>query len=221
LNSPIENDWSPKRAAFDKVQPACPAALEQAWLYLEQAWLYDDSIAGVSDNEIHLAIITADGGSVATLQTAEPRLLVRLTRGPITVHADLLPEIAKAVRADYPRLSRNLLFWMPDIIGGAATMRPICKRQMTPGYSSTSSLIPTPCAQTFSGTGAMHCHRRKRTRPKSATTAASARLRISSPTISKIAEHRNTAGRQAFSCGQLPIRSKKTRFCFRRSIMAT
>ena len=55
MNSPIENDWSPKRAAFDKVQSACPAALEQAWLY-------DDPIAGVSDNEIHRAITTADGG---------------------------------------------------------------------------------------------------------------------------------------------------------------
>lgn len=143
MNSPIEIDWSPKRAAFDKVQSACPAALEQAWLY-------DDSIAGVSDNEIHRAIIAADGGPVATLQTAERRLpvglnLVRLTRGPVTAHADLLPEIAKAVRADYPRLSRNLLFWMPDIIGGAAAMRPIGKRQMTTGCTTAwLDLQPDP-----------------------------------------------------------------------------
>ena len=138
MNSPIENDWSPKRAAFDKVQSACPAALEQAWLY-------DDSIAGVSDNEIHRASITADGGSVATLQTAEPRPPAGLTCGPVTVHADLLPELVKAVRADYPRLSRNLLFWMPDIIGGAAAMRPIGKSQMTTGYTTGRlNLQPDP-----------------------------------------------------------------------------
>lgn len=134
MNSRIEIDWSPKRAAFEKVQSVCPAPLEQAWLY-------GDSIAAVSGTEIHRAIVTSDDAPVATLQTAERRLpagfnLVRLTRGPVTARADLLPGMARALRADYPRLSRNLLFWMPDIIDGDAAMRSIGKRKMTTGYTT-------------------------------------------------------------------------------------
>lgn len=145
MNSRIEIDWTPKRAAFDKVQTACPAPLEQAWLY-------GDSIAGVSNNDIHRAIVTAGGSPVAALQTAERKLpgglnLVRLTRGPVTATPALLPDIAKAIRADYPRLSRNLLFWMPDVIDGAAAMRPIGKRKMTTGYTTAwLDLQPDPDA---------------------------------------------------------------------------
>lgn len=143
LNSPIEIDWSPKRAAFEKVQSTCPAPLEQAWAY-------GDAIAEVSSNELHRAIVISDGRPIGTLQTAERRLpaglnLVRLTRGPVTARTDLLPDIARALRADYPRLSRNLLFWMPDVIGGAAAMRPIGKRKMTTGYTTAwLDLHPEP-----------------------------------------------------------------------------
>lgn len=134
MNSSIEIDWSPKRATFDRVQAASPAPLEQAWAY-------GDAIAGVSKNEIRRAVILVDGAATAALQTAERRLptglrLVRLTRGPVTARPDLLPDIAKTLRADYPRLSRNLLFWMPDTIDGAQAMRRIGKRMMTSGYTT-------------------------------------------------------------------------------------
>ena len=134
MNSPIEIDWSPKRAAFDKVQTTCPAPLEQAWAY-------GDAIASVSSNEIHRAVVSVGGEALAALQTAERRLpgglnLVRLTRGPVTAQPDLLPQFAKALRADYPRLSRNLLFWMPDSIDAAPAMRSIGKRKMTTGYTT-------------------------------------------------------------------------------------
>lgn len=143
LNSPIEIDWSPKRAAFERVQAASPAPLEQAWAY-------GDAIAEVSNNEIHRAVVNMNGAPTATLQTAERRLptglrLVRLTRGPVTAYTDQLPDIAKALRADYPRLSRNLLFWMPDTIDGTAAMRPIGKRKMTTGYTTAwLDLQPEP-----------------------------------------------------------------------------
>lgn len=143
LNSPIAIDWSPKRAAFEKIQSACPAPLEQAWAYGE-------SIGSVSTNEIHRAIVIADSRPVATLQTAERRLpgglnLVRLTRGPVTAQPGFLPDIARALRADYPRLSRNLVFWMPDTVDAAAAMRPIGKRQMTTGYTTAwLDLAPAP-----------------------------------------------------------------------------
>lgn len=143
LNSLIEIDWTPKRAAFDKVQAMSPAPLEQTWAY-------GDSIAEISAVELHRAVVTADGAPVAALQTAERRIpgglnLVRLTRGPVTAQPDLLPNIAKALRADYPHLSRNLLFWMPDIVDGAPAMRSIGKRKMTTGYTTAwLDLQPEP-----------------------------------------------------------------------------
>jgi hypothetical protein len=143
LNSRIEIDWSPKRAAYERIQAACPAPLEQAWAY-------GDSIAAVSTNEIRRAIVMFEGSPVATLQTAERWLpagfkLIRLTRGPVTAHPELLPDIARALRAEYPRLTRNLLFWMPDAIGGADAMRPIGKRMMTTGYTTAwLDLQPPP-----------------------------------------------------------------------------
>ena len=134
LNSRIEIDWSPKRAAYERIQATCPAPLEQAWAY-------GDSIAAMSTNEIRRASVMFEGSPVATIQTAERRLpagfnLVRLTRGPVTARPELLPDIARALRAEYPRLSRNLMFWMPDVIGGADAMRPIGKRMMTTGYTT-------------------------------------------------------------------------------------
>jgi hypothetical protein len=143
LNSRIEIDWSPKRAAYERIQATCPAPLEQAWAY-------GDSIAEVSTTEIHRATVIAQGSPVATIQTVERRLpagfnLVRLTRGPVSARKELLPDIARAVRADYPRLSRNLLFWMPDVVGGADVMRPIGKRMMTTGYTTAwLDLQPEP-----------------------------------------------------------------------------
>ncbi|CAN0464671.1 unnamed protein product, partial [Discosporangium mesarthrocarpum] len=134
------------RASFEKVQANFPAALEQAWAYGE-------AIAGVSGNDIHRAIVKSAGTAVATLQTAERRLpaglnLVRLTRGPVAAQPGLLPDIAKALRADYPRLSRNLLFWMPDSVDAAPAMRPIGKRKMTTGYT-TAWLDLQPATETL------------------------------------------------------------------------
>ena len=143
LNSHIEIDWTPKRAAYERIQAACPSPLEQAWAY-------GDSIAEISKVEIRRATIIAQGSPVVTIQTAERKLpagfnLVRLTRGPVSTTPELLPQFARALRTEYPRLSRNLLFWMPDVLGGADSMRPIGKRMMTNGYTTAwLDLQPEP-----------------------------------------------------------------------------
>ena len=143
LNSAIAIDWTPQRAIYARTQDDGPAALEQSWTY-------GDTLAAVSANEIRRGVVDIDGVPVATVQTAEKRLpgglnLVRLTRGPVLARPELLPDIVKAIRADYPRFSRNLLFWMPDTADSAPVMRPIGKRQMTTGYTTAwLDLRPEP-----------------------------------------------------------------------------
>lgn len=136
-------DWSPRRKLYDDIQSGTPSPLEQCWTY-------GDAIAAVSPNEIRRGVIEIDGLPAATVQTAERRTpgglrLVRLTRGPVTAQADLLPELARAIRSEYPRLSRNLLFWMPDTTDAAPAMGAIGKRQMTSGYTTAwLDLHPEP-----------------------------------------------------------------------------
>lgn len=143
LNSAIAIDWTPTRAIYAKTQDDGPAPLEQSWAY-------GDAIAAVSANEIWRGVVELDGTPAATVQTAEKRLpgglnLVRLTRGPVLARPELLSDIVKAIRADYPRFSRNLLFWMPDTVDAAIEMRPIGKRQMTTGYTTAwLDLRPEP-----------------------------------------------------------------------------
>ena len=124
-------DWSVLRALYDTVQLETPAPLEQSWNYGE-------AINAASFNDIRRGIVKIDGEPVAAFQTAERSFppgfkLIRLTRGPVTACPELLPEFAQAVREEYPRWSRNLLFWMPDATGA---MRAIGKRPMTTGYTT-------------------------------------------------------------------------------------
>lgn len=136
-------DWNPKQAAFDRVQNACPSPLEQSWQY-------GDAIAEVSANEIWRGVVQVNDKPVATVQTAERRLpgglnLVRLTRGPVLTDPKLRTDVIGAIRADYPRFSRNLLFWMPDMTDASTDMRSIGKRPMTTGYTTAwLDLRPEP-----------------------------------------------------------------------------
>ena len=127
-------DWSAQRALFDTLQFDAPAPLEQAWNYGE-------AVNAASFNEVRRGIVELDGLPVASLQTAERRLpgglnLVRLTRGPVAAQPGVLAEIARAVRASYPRFSRHILFWMPDAVAPETVMRSIGKRPMTSGYTT-------------------------------------------------------------------------------------
>lgn len=142
-NSATTIDWSPKQAVYARVQDSCPAPLEQSWAYGE-------AIAEVSTNDVWRGVVEMDGNQVATVQTAERRLpgglnLVRLTRGPVLSQPELLSDIVGAIRADYPRWSRNLLFWMPDLLDAAPAMRGVGKRPMTTGYTTAwLDLRPEP-----------------------------------------------------------------------------
>lgn len=134
LNSDITIDWEPKRAAFVKAQNDGPAPLEQSWAY-------GDALATVSNNDIWRGVIDIDGAPVATVQVAERRLptglrLVRLTRGPVVAEAQYLSDAIAVIRADYRRWSRNLVFWMPDVVDPVPIMRRIGKRPMTTGYTT-------------------------------------------------------------------------------------
>lgn len=143
LNGTVSIDWTPKQAVYVRTQDACPAPLEQSWQY-------GDAIADVSANDVWRGVIDIDGEPVATVQTAERRLpgglkLVRLTRGPVMARPEFLGDTVDAIRADYPRWSRNLLFWMPDLIDPAPAMRGIGKRPMTTGYTTAwLDLRPEP-----------------------------------------------------------------------------
>ena len=182
MNSHIEIDWTPKRAAYERIQAACPSPLEQAWAY-------GDSMAEISKVEIRRATIIAQGSPVATIQTAERKLpagfnLVRLTRGPVSTTPELLPQFARALRTEYPRLSRNLLFWMPDVLGGADSMRPIGKRMMTNGYTTAwLDLQPEPdvLRANLRGNWRNALAQAEADAPKYATIAAHAKSRHSSP----------------------------------------
>lgn len=143
LNSTIAIDWTPDRAVYVGAQNARPAPLEQSWQY-------GDAIADASANEIWRGAIDVDGEPVATVQTAERRMpgglnLVRLTRGPVVARPELFDDVADAIRADYPRWSRNLLFWMPDVADAGPAMRRLGKRPMTTGYTTAwLDLRPEP-----------------------------------------------------------------------------
>lgn len=127
-------DWNPKQAAYVRAQNICAAPLEQSWQY-------GQAIAEMSANEIWRGVIERDGKPVATVQTAERRLpgglnLVRLTRGPVLENREIVADVVEAIHADYPRWSRNLVFWMPDLADPTPVMRAIGKRPMTTGYTT-------------------------------------------------------------------------------------
>ena len=108
---------------------------------LEQSWNFGEAINAASFNDIRRGIVEIDGKPVAVFQTAERSFppgvkLKRLTRGPVTACLELLPTIAQAVRQEYPRWSRNLLFWMPDVTDVTGAIRAIGKRSMTIGYTT-------------------------------------------------------------------------------------
>lgn len=127
-------DWSAPRALFDTLQFDIPAPLEQSWNYGE-------AINAASFNDVRRGVVEIDGEPIAALQTVERKLpialnLVRLTRGPVSAQAGLLDAFAKSLRSNYPRWSRNILFWMPDVADADGPMRSIGKRPMTSGYTT-------------------------------------------------------------------------------------
>ena len=138
LNAPLTLDWSPSPDAYDRI-------LSRGAVPLEQAWHYGEAIAAVSRNGIRRAIVFRDGDPVGALQVAERILpagirLVRIVRGPVIPDAAAATpgEIARAIRAGFPRWSRTLLFWMPDLPPEDAgrTLTPIGKRPMTAPYAT-------------------------------------------------------------------------------------
>ena len=138
MNAPLTLDWSPSPDAYGRI-------LSRGAAPLEQAWDYGDAIAAVSRNGIRRAIVRRDGDPVAALQVVERTLpaglrLVRLVRGPVIPDpaAATPDEIARAIRAEFPRWSRTLLFWMPDLSPEDASrvLTPLGKRPMTAPYAT-------------------------------------------------------------------------------------
>ncbi len=146
--APLTFDWSPARNAYERILAQGPAPLEQDWNYGE-------ALATVSRNDVRRALICRKGVPVAAVQAVHRRLpaglrLVRIVRGPVVPPGDagVSPgEIGRAVRAEFPRWSRTLLFWMPDLSPDRAqdALRPIGKRPMTTAYSTAwADLSPAP-----------------------------------------------------------------------------
>ncbi|PJI37481.1 GNAT family N-acetyltransferase [Ferrovibrio sp.] len=143
------------------MSPADWAAAQNALRFsvLEQSWCYGAAIAAVTRGKVQPErwLLRRDDGSMAGLAQAFVRRIsllghfVRLVRGPLFVPG--LPrterEAALAlIRAQYPWRARCLLWWLPELNGGAdsdATMAQLGLRPMMTGYSSIRcDLRPTP-----------------------------------------------------------------------------
>ena len=147
MKAPLTLDWSPSRNAYNRLLSRGPVPLEQAWDYGE-------AVAAVSRNTIRRALVARDGVPVAAMQTVERPLpagfrLVRIVRGPVVPdYVGTEPgEIACTVRTEYPRLSRTLLFWMPDLTpeNAGQALAVVGKRPMTAPYATAwIDLSPGP-----------------------------------------------------------------------------
>ena len=126
---------------------------------LEQSWCYGAATAAVTRGKVQPErwLLRRDDGSIAGLAQAFVRRIsplgrfVRIVRGPLFV-----PGVARAerdaalalLRAQYPWRERCLLWWLPELNGGAeseATMARLGMRPMMTGYSSIRcDLRPAP-----------------------------------------------------------------------------
>lgn len=141
--------------------PADWAAAQTALRFsvLEQSWCYGAATAAVTRDKVRPErwLLRRSDGSVAGLVQAFVRRVpplgrfVRIVRGPLFV-----PGLARAdreaalalVRRTYPWRERCLLWWLPELNGGAeseAVMAQLGLRPMMTGYSSIRcDLRPPP-----------------------------------------------------------------------------
>lgn len=136
---------------------AAQAAVRQS--VLEQSWCYGAATAAVTQDKVQperWLLRRADGGLAGLVQVFVRRIaplgrFVRIVRGPLFV-----PGLSRTerdaglalIRAAYPWRQRCLLWWLPELNGGAeseATMLQLGLRPMMTGYSSIRcDLRPTP-----------------------------------------------------------------------------
>jgi hypothetical protein len=141
--------------------PADWAAAQTALRFsaLEQSWCYGAATAAVTRGKVQPErwLLRRDDGSVAGLAQAFVRKasslgrLVRIVRGPLFVPG--LPRTDRdaalaLIRKQYPWRERCLLWWLPELNGGAeseAVMAQLGLRPMMTGYSSIRcDLRPPP-----------------------------------------------------------------------------
>lgn len=142
-------------------RPADWAAAQTALRFgaLEQSWCYGDATAQVTRGKVQPErwLLQGDDGSTIGLVQAFVRRVsslgrfVRIVRGPLFapgVARDDRDAALALVRAQYPWRGRCLLWWLPELNGGAeseAAMAQLGMRPMMTGYSSIRcDLRPSP-----------------------------------------------------------------------------
>jgi hypothetical protein len=141
--------------------PADWAAAQNALRFsvLEQSWCYGAATAAVTRDKVQPErwLLRRDDSSIAGLVQAFIRRIpplgrfVRIVRGPLFVpglsRTDREAALA-LIRAQYPWRDRCLLWWLPELNGGAeseAVMAQLGLRPMMTGYSSIRcDLRPPP-----------------------------------------------------------------------------
>jgi len=141
--------------------PADWAAAQAALRFsvLEQSWCYGAATAAVTQGKVQperWLLQRSDGSIVGLVQIFVRRIpalgrFVRVVRGPLfvpgTPRADRDAALA-LLRAHYPWRDRCLLWWLPELNGGAeseAAMAQLGMRPMVTGYSSIRcDLRPAP-----------------------------------------------------------------------------
>lgn len=141
--------------------PADWAAAQNALRFsvLEQSWCYGAATAAVTRDRVEperWLLRGKDGGVAGLVQAFVRRIpalgrFVRIVRGPLFVPGLSRTEREAAlalVRAQYPWRARCLLWWLPELNGGAeseAVMAQLGLRPMMTGYSSIRcDLRPPP-----------------------------------------------------------------------------
>lgn len=141
--------------------PGAWNAAQQALRFstLEQAWCYGDATAAVTQGKVRpqrWLLQRRDGSTIGLMQVFVRSIspwgrFVRIVRGPLfvpgTPRADRDAALA-LIRAHYPWRARCLLWWLPELNGGAeseAAMAQLGMRPMMTGYSSIRcDLRPSP-----------------------------------------------------------------------------
>lgn len=141
--------------------PGAWAAAQTALRFsaLEQSWCYGEATAAVTQNKVRpdrWLLQRRDGSTIGLLQAFVRRMaglgrFVRVVRGPLFV-----PGVARAerdaalalIRGRYPWRERCLLWWLPELNGGAESEKAMAQLGMRPmmtGYSSIRcDLRPPP-----------------------------------------------------------------------------
>lgn len=133
-------------------EPGAWSAAQDALRFsvLEQSWCYGAATAAVTQGKVQPErwLLHRDDGSTAGIAQAFVRRIpplgrfVRIVRGPLFVPGTSRGERDAAlalVRQQYPWRERCLLWWLPELNGGAeseATMAQLGMRPMMTGYSS-------------------------------------------------------------------------------------